>query len=166
MVLIRPEQRDDIPSIHAIHSASFPGDAEARLVRQLRLAGRLSISLVAEANGGIVGHVAFSSVSAANGAIGVGLGPVAVLESHRRQGVAAQLIETGLAACRAAGFGWAVVLGAPRYYSRFGFQPASTFGLCDEYGGGPAFQAMELLAGELPSSAGQVRYAPEFSLVS
>lgn len=166
MVFVRSERPGDIPEISAIHSESFPGDVEARLVSELRQAGHLSVSLVAETNGRLVGHVAFSPVSAANGAVGVGLGPVAVRESHRRQGVAAQLIETGLTACRAAGFGWAVVLGAPRYYSRFGFQTASKFGLCDEYSGGLAFQVMELIAGELPAGLGLVRYAPEFSALS
>ena len=61
------------------------------------------------------------------------------------------------------GFGWVVVLGEPEYYSRFGFRPASAFGLSDEYGGGPAFQAVELVAGALPVGAGLVRYAPEFA---
>ena len=68
-----------------------------------------------------------------------------------------------MAACRAAGFGWAVVMGEPAYYARFGFRPASGFGLCDEYGGGSAFQVIELLPGALPSGAGLVRYAPEFA---
>jgi putative acetyltransferase len=93
----------------------------------------------------------------------MGLGPVAVLPSHRRLGIAARLIEDGLARCRSTGFGWAVVLGAPAYYGRFGFQPASTFGLSDEYGGGPAFQARELIPGALPTGAGLVRYARAFA---
>ena len=72
-------------------------------------------------------------------------------------------VRAGLEACRAAGFGWAVVMGEPAYYSRFGFRPAAEFGLSDEYGGGPAFQAVELLAGALPVGGGLVRYAPEFA---
>jgi putative acetyltransferase len=163
MAVVRPEKPGDVSAIHAIHAASFPTDAEARLVSLLRQAGRLSVSLLAEADGFIVGHVAFSPVSTATGAVGAGLAPVAVLESHRRQGIAAQLIEFGLAECRSAGFGWAVVLGEPAYYSRFGFRPASAFGLSDEYGGGPAFQVVELIPGELPFGAGLVRYAPEFA---
>jgi putative acetyltransferase len=163
MMAVRPEQPGDVAAIDAVHTASFPTGAEARLVQLLRGTGRLSVSLVAEASGTVIGHVAFSPVSAATGAVGAGLAPVAVLESHRRQGVAARLIEAGLAACRSAGFGWAVVLGEPAYYSRFGFQAASAFGLSDEYGGGPAFQALELVPGGLPSGAGLVRYAPEFA---
>ena len=67
--------------------------------------------------------------------------------------------------CAACGCAWAVVLGDPGYYSRFGFHTAQGFGLADEYGGGPAFQAIELVAGLLPVGAGLVTYAPEFALV-
>jgi putative acetyltransferase len=153
----------DVAAIHVLHAASFPTDAEARLVSLLRAAGHLPVSLVAEVDGAVVGHVAFSPVMAVTGAVGAGLAPVAVSGPHRRQGIAARLIEDGLAACRSTGFGWAVVMGEPAYYSRFGFRPASEFGLADEYGGGPAFQAVELVPGALPSGAGLVRYAPEFT---
>jgi putative acetyltransferase len=94
---------------------------------------------------------------------GVGLAPVAVAESYRRQGIAAALIRDGLDACRRLGFGWVVVLGEPDYYERFGFRPAAEFGLVDEYGGGPAFAVVELIAGAAPQQAGLVRYAPEFA---
>ena len=69
-------------------------------------------------------------------------------------------------ACRATGFGWVVVLGEPAHYRRFGFRTAAEFGLADEYGGGLAFQALELIAGALPRGAGLVRYAPEFALLA
>ena len=163
VILIRAEQAGDAGAIHAIHAGSFPTVAEARLVDMLRDVGRLSVSLVAEAGGEVIGHVGFSPVTVASGEVGAGLAPVAVLAAHRRRGVAARLIEAGLAECRAAGFVWVVVLGEPGYYSRFGFRPAQEVGLSDEYGGGPAFQAMELAPGGLPTGAGLVRYAPEFA---
>ena len=163
MATVRPEQPDDVQAIYAVHAASFPSPDEARLVDLLRDAGRLPVSLVAEVGGSIVGHVAFSPVTAASGAIGAGLAPVAVAESHRRQGIAADLVRAGLQACREAGFGWAVVLGEPAYYARFGFRPASEFGLTDEFAGGPAFQAIELAPDMLPVGAGLARYAPEFA---
>lgn len=164
MVTVRAERLEDVEAIHALHAASFPTDGEAKLVRLLRKAGRLTLSLVAEVDGKIVGHVAFSPVRTADGRTGAGLAPVAVAGSHRRQGIAARLIAAGLDDCRAAGVGWAVVLGEPGYYSRFGFRPAPASGLSDEYGGGEAFQVIELSAGELPVGAGLVRYAPEFAL--
>jgi putative acetyltransferase len=165
MVAIHPERPGDAAAIRAVHAASFPTDVESRLVDLLRAAGRLPVSLVAEVGGVVVGHVAFSPVTAASGAVGVGLAPVAVVEPHRRRGIAAALVRAGLEACRATGFGWAVVLGEPAYYSRFGFRPAFEFGLSDEYGGGPAFQAIELVPGAVPVGAGLVRFAPEFAAV-
>lgn len=160
---VRPERPGDEPAIYAVHAASFPTDAEARLVDRLREAGRLAVSLVAEIDGVVVGHIAFSPVTTVSGATGAGLAPVAVVEAHRRHGIAAALVRAGLEACRAVGFGWAVVLGEPAYYGRFGFRAAAEFGLSDEYGGGPAFQALELVPGELPMGAGRARYAPEFA---
>lgn len=165
MVVVRPEQASDAPAVHALNAASFPSDGEARLVDRLRAAGRLPVSLVAEVGGSVVGHVAFSPVTSASGAVGAGLAPVAVGLAHRRQGIAAELVRAGLEACRMAGFGWVVVLGEPAYYARFGFRPAAGYGLTDEYGGGMAFQAVELVPGALPVGAGLVRYAPEFALL-
>jgi putative acetyltransferase len=146
-----------------VHAASFPTPAEARLVDLLRAAGRLRVSLVAEIGNVIVGHIAFSPVAAASTAAGAGLAPIAVIEAHRRRGVAAELVRKGLDACRQAGVGWVVVLGDPAYYARFGFRAASDFGLRDDYGGGDAFQAVELIRGALPVGAGLVRYAEEFA---
>jgi putative acetyltransferase len=167
MTTVRPERPGDAAAIRGVHRESFPTPAEARLVDLLRDAGHLTVSLVAVLGDTVIGHVAFSPVTVAAGAPGVGLAPLAVLEPHRRKGIAARLVEAGLTACRDRGFCWVVVLGEPAYYSRFGFLPAMAFGLFDEYGGGPAFQAMELTPGGLPVRAGLVRYAPEFiSLVS
>lgn len=163
MVVIRAERTNDEEAIRRALEAAFPTPAEARLVALLRAAGRLSASLVAEVDGRVVGHVAFSPVSTDSGATGAGLAPLAVLEEHRGRGVAARLVEAGLAACRSAGFGWAVVLGEPSYYARFGFRPAGAFGLADEYGGGDAFGVLELIPGALPRGAGVVHYAPEFA---
>ena len=133
------------------------------MVDLLRGAGRLSVSLLAEADGSVVGHVAASPVTAASGPVGAGIGPVAVVASHRRQGIGAELVRAALQACPEAGFGWAVVLGDPAYYARFGFRPAREFGLSDEFRGGSAFQAIELVPGTLPRNAGLVRYATEFA---
>jgi putative acetyltransferase len=70
----------------------------------------------------------------------------------------------GLAKCRRLGVGFVVVLGDPAYYSRFGFQPAARWNLSDEFEGGDAFQAIELMPGAIPIGGGLVKYAPEFSI--
>jgi putative acetyltransferase len=163
MTSVRPEAPADLPAIRAIHEMSFPTRAEGRLVDALRVAGRLSVSLVAEVDRVVVAHIAFSPVTASVPAPGVGLAPVAVLPRERGRGVGARLICEGLAACARAGFAFAVVLGDPEYYSRFGFRPAAAWGMVDEYEGGEAFQARELQAGGIPPGIGVVRYAPEFA---
>lgn len=161
--MVRSEQPGDAAAIYTVHAASFPSAAEARLVDLLRSEGCLCVSLVAEIDSVVIGHIAFSPVAVNMGVPGVGLAPVAVAEPHRRQGIAAKLIQTGLEACRTAGFGWVVVLGEPAYYARFGFRAASEFGLYDEYGGGSAFQCIELVPGAMPVGAGLVWYAAAFA---
>jgi putative acetyltransferase len=165
MIAVRPEQVGDAPAIHTVNAASFPTNAEADLVDLLRDGGRLVVSLVAIDSGAIVGHVAFSPVEVEHGSGGIGLAPLAVLASHRRCGIGAQLVRDGIDACRVAGYRWIVVLGDPAYYGRFGFQPASSVGLGDEYGGGSAFQVLELVPAALSGVHGLVRYAPEFASV-
>lgn len=161
---VRSEEFADQGMIRAVHVASFPTSGEASLVDALRVAGNLSISLVAVDERGVgVGHVAFSPVGVAGATAGVGMAPVAVLAECRCQGIAAELIRRGLALCQEAGHGFVVVLGDPAYYSRFGFAPAADWNLVDEYGGGAAFQAIEFKPGSIPATGGVVRYAPEFA---
>jgi putative acetyltransferase len=161
--MTRLELPGDEKAICEIHAACFPAADEAKVVDLLRAAGRLSVSLVAEVEEAIVGHVAFSPVTTSSGQMGAGLAPLAVVAAFRKQGIAAELVRAGLSACQEKGFGWAVVLGEPEYYGRFGFRPAAEFGLSDEYGGGAAFQAIELIPGSMPMGAGLVQYAPEFA---
>lgn len=160
---VRSELPSDRVDIHALHVASFPTEAEAVLVDRLRASGSLVVSLVAVGEKQILGHAAFSPVRTESTADGVGLGPVAVLPEYRWRGIGAVLIRRGLEHCEQRGLGFVVVLGDPQYYQRFGFQPASRFGLRDEFGGGDAFQVLELRPGGLPPEGGLVRYAPEFA---
>ena len=165
-MIVRRETPEDRKAIAAVHTASFPSTDEAQLVEALRKAGRLCISLVAERQGTIVGHVAFSPVQLTGSDGGLGLAPVAVLPAQRRRGVAGRLIREGLALCGAEDRGFVVVLGDPDYYGRFGFVAATRWKLSDEYGGGDAFQALELRPGALAGHGGLVRYAPEFADLS
>ena len=163
---LRPETPNDHQPIYAVHASSFPTPDEARLVDALRDAGHLTASWVAVATPGVVGHVAFSPVTLAGASGGVGLGPVAVLLEFRQRGVADRLVREGLADCRRRGHTFVVVLGDPAYYHRFGFKPASDWGLRCVYEGGDAFQALELQPGAIPSGGGLVEYAPEFGGLS
>ncbi|MFT5051696.1 MAG: putative acetyltransferase [Chlamydiales bacterium] len=160
---IRDETADDHAAIQRVHTESFPTDAEARLVDNLRAAGNLSISLVAEDDGQILGHVACSPVTGPALTTGLGLAPVAVLPSARRRGIADQLIRAALAVSAEQGHGYVVVLGDPAYYSRFDFHPGRTWNLLDEYGGGDGFQAIELQPAAITPSGGLVQYSAEFA---
>jgi putative acetyltransferase len=160
MIVIRPERPADIAAIHALVAAAFPADDEARLVDALRDAGDAAISLVAEDAGEIVGHVLFSPMSAPFAALG--LAPVATLEARRREGIAARLIEAGLAMARAQGVAGVFVLGDNAYYERFGFRAQTAAPFASPYAGAH-FMALSLGQGGLPATSGAVDYAPAFA---
>jgi putative acetyltransferase len=169
MATIRPERPSDCDQIRTVLEQAFGRPDEARLVEALR-AARLSSGLVAEEGGWIVGYVAFSPVSVAGhippALSGEGLAPLAVLPAYQRRGIGASLVREGCDELRRCALGFVVVLGDPAYYGRFGFVPAANFGLRDEYGGGAAFQALELVPGAIPKGGGLVQYAAEFALVT
>lgn len=126
---IRPETPADRAMIQQITTAAFADaphsdGSEAALIDQLRATDGLSLSLVAETNAGIVGHVAFSQVTISDGTQGwFGLAPVSVSPLQQGTGIGSHLIRTGLDLLCQRGAAGCVVLGDPAYYTRFGFQP-------------------------------------------
>jgi putative acetyltransferase len=124
------------------------------------------LSLVAEQDGVVVGHILLSPVRVDTpGAqlAAVGLGPMAVLPELQRRGIGRRLIEESLERLRSLGHEAVVVVGHPQYYPRFGFMRASQLGLRWEMDcPNEAFMAMELRPGALAGRAGVVRYHPEF----
>jgi putative acetyltransferase len=163
---IRPELPSDDHAVGDVNRAAFPSDLESRLVDALRAAGKAVISLVADYEGAIGGHILFSAVSVERGSgRGLGLAPLAVVPALQRKGVGTALTQAGIAAAKAGGYDFVVVLGEPEYYGRFGFTKASSFGLKNEYGVDEPFMAMELSSGALSHVSGLVKYAAEFSIV-
>jgi putative acetyltransferase len=121
---IRPERLQDHAAIGQINRLAFGGETEARLVEQLRAEGYVRVSLVAEIDDRVVGHILFSDLPIAGSAgtvLGAALAPLAVGPEWQRQGIGSRLTEAGLQACRAAGCQVVVVLGHASYYPRFGF---------------------------------------------
>lgn len=124
---IRPETPADGDAIEALTIAAFleaphTGHNEQLIIRELRAAGALRHSLVAEQDGVIVGHLCFSPVTIGDGSQGwLGLGPIAVAPERQGQGIGAQLMRAGLQALDAEGAAGCVVLGDPGFYGRFGF---------------------------------------------
>lgn len=125
---IRAETSADRQAIEAVTVTAFSGaehtsHTEQHIVNGLRKAGQLSVSLVAELNGAVVGHVAISPVAISDGARGwFGLGPISVLPQYQRSGIGSQLVREALRIIRRRGASGCVVLGDPDYYSRFGFR--------------------------------------------
>jgi putative acetyltransferase len=167
-VRIRAETPADVDAIRAVNRAAFGTLVEADLVDALRLEASPIISLVADDGGVVIGHVMFSPVSvdasASDASTLMGLAPVAVLPERQRGGIGGALIREGLAACRLRGVAAVVLVGMPEYYPRFGFVPASRFGLTCEYDvPDDVFMALELEAGALAGRRGLVRYHPAFA---
>jgi len=164
---IRPEQPEDTGAVRKVHRAAFGRGDKARLVDQLRARGKALVSLVAEVDGKVVGHILFSPVSIEGNTAfrGAGMAPLPVLPAFQRRGVGTRLTQAGLAACRAAGLPFVVVLGEPDFYRRLEFQKASARGLRNDYGVDDPFMVLELRSASLPQGGGLVEYAPEFAEV-
>jgi putative acetyltransferase len=151
--LIRRESPSDSAAIHAVTAAAFlnaphTAHTEQFIVEALRKAGALTISLVAEQGGEVVGHVALSPVSISDGSTDwFGLGPVSVKPELQGKGIGSLLMQAALRLLRERGAAGCVLVGDPSYYSRFGFKPEAGLVLPDaspEY-----FQAL-LFASSLP----------------
>jgi len=162
---IRDEEDQDRQAVREIVSAEFDTGGEAELVDQLRAEADPCVSLVAEEDGVIVGHALFSPVTVDEDpdAKLMGLAPLAVLYDYQGRGIGSALVHAGLERCRALGAIGVVVVGHPNYYPRFGFVPASRFGLKCEYDvPEDAFLALELAPGALAGLSGTVRYHAAF----
>jgi putative acetyltransferase len=127
-IVIRQETAADISAIAEITAAAFKtlaisNQTEQFIVAALRAAKALIVSLVAELNGRVVGHVAFSRVTISDGTQNwYGLGPVSVLPEYQRQGIGKALIRQGLSILKGLNAGGCCLVGDPEYYKRFGFR--------------------------------------------
>jgi putative acetyltransferase len=161
-ITVRDERPDDVDAVRLVNDRAFDQPLEGHIVDELRAHGAARLSLVAEVDGVVVGHILFSPVTSA-GAEGLGLGPMAVLPEQQRRGVGAALIAAALDRLRAGGCPFVVVLGHHGYYTRFGFVPASRHGLrCEWDVPDDAFMVHVMDAAATTAAAGLVRYRPEF----
>jgi len=142
-LLVRKVKIEDREPILAIHEAAFGQPDEANIVKRLWDDRAVRVERVAEIGGAVVGHIAYSLVTATPAIEGLllGLAPLAVAPAHQQQGVGAALMNESLAACKNNKARLIVVLGDPSYYSRFGFTPASARKMrWDAADAGDAFQ--------------------------
>lgn len=162
-IIIRDERLEDAQPIYAINTAAFPTADEAALVDRLRADGDLVLSLVAEQDGAIAGHVGFSRMGVDDNGMwhdAVALAPVAVLPTQQRKGIGKALIEHGLQTLKERGETLVFVLGSKDYYGRFGFSLGDAEPFACAYAG-PHFQLLRLSDGG-PLS-GRVQYPAAFA---
>jgi putative acetyltransferase len=165
---VREEQPEDAPQVRRATEAAFERRDEADLIVELRKEGVVLLSLVAERDDQIIGHILFSrmTVETERGLVpAVSLAPMAVLPDHQRRGVGSQLVRRGIAALRERGERVVIVLGHKEYYPRFGFTPEKARDLASPFPP-EAFMALELVEGALAGVRGAVRYPAAFGIVS
>ena len=115
-------------TIAAFQTLQISHHTEQFIIEALRAAGALTISLVAEADGRVIGHIAFSPVTISDGTRGwYGLGPLSVLPAYQRQGIGKALIDEGLSRLKALQARGCCLVGHPEYYRRFGFTNVTGF---------------------------------------
>lgn len=168
-LIIRQETSRDHQRVYevvrqAFAQAEHSDGSEQDLVQALRgsAAFRPELSLVAEADGAVVGYALFTLVQIGSSEE-LALAPLAVLPAYQGQGVGAALVRAGHALGARMGYRCCVVLGSETYYPRFGYRPAGEFGIRAPFDA-PAENFMVCpLSGDRPP-AGMVQYAPEFGI--
>ena len=170
-MLIRKEESDDYPMVKEVNDQAFGQDNEGRLVELLRKNPKFvpELSLVAEVDGKVVGHILFFPIIIKNDNSqfeSLALAPMSVIPSHQKKGIGSSLIRKGLAVARSLGFSSVIVLGHAQYYPKFGFEKASKWGIKAPFDvPDEAFMAIELEEGSLRGVNGVVQYHDEFNEV-
>ncbi|MEW8987435.1 MAG: N-acetyltransferase [Bacillus sp. (in: firmicutes)] len=172
--IIRPENNTDVTGIRELNVLAFDnGENEASLVELIRESEQFvpKLSLVAaKEDGEIIGHILFSVIHLVtqHGTFPtIGLAPMAVKPDYQYSGIGSALVSEGIKACKDLGYEHVFVLGHPNFYPRFGFTPASQFGIKAPFPvPDEVFMALELKKGSLTGLQGQIEYPPAFNAVS
>ena len=166
MITIRAELPADAAGIHAVNEQAFGQPMEANLVDTLRKTCDTAVSLVAEDDGVIVGHILFTPVvveTRSGPVAGMGLAPMAVLPDRQRKGIGSRLVAGGVEILRSRQCPFVVVVGHPEYYPRFGFERASQHGLESQWNvPDEAFMVLVLDPDAMSGVSGVARYRREF----
>lgn len=167
---IRTERPEDYESVYSVIKAAFAAaehsdGTEQDLVNALRMGAAFipELSLVAEYDGKVVGHILFTKIQI-GGSTELALAPLAVLPPYQRRGIGSALIAEGHKTANALGYHYSVVLGSETYYPRFGYLPAESFGIYPPFEvPSKNFMAYKLCE-DAPPLSGVVEYAREFNL--
>lgn len=166
-LVLREATAADRAAVGSVHRAAFGRPDEALLVDALTAAGDVLVSIVAELDGVTAGHILFTrlAIAADDGDVipAAALAPLAVVPASQRRGVGAALVSRGLELVSERAIVLVVVLGDPRYYSRFGFSPDLTTRLRGPFSG-PSWMALETGPVALADRGATVRYPSAFML--
>ena len=164
-MIIRKEEASDVEAIFDVTAAAFENHpfsqgTEPFIIAALRAAGVLRVSLVAEVDGKVAGHIAFSPVTVSDGSEDwYGVGPISVLPGFQRQGIGTKLLGEGIEALKGLDAHGCVLVGDPAFYERFGFVSPAADALKHE--GVPQANFMALsFSDSLPT--GTVEFHPAF----
>lgn len=170
-ITIRPETQQDHKIIYQLNKHAFERDNEAKLVNHLRESSAFipDLSLVAEMENQIIGHILFVKILIKNSTQhfeSLALAPMAVHHDFQKQGFGARLIQEGVNRATELGFKSVIVLGYEQFYIKFGFEPAQKWGIKAPFDvPSEAFMAIELVPNALENVNGMVQYPKEFELV-
>lgn len=167
-VIIRPETPADYGGIRKANKKAFKRKEESKLVDAMRESENFipALSLVAELEGQVVGHILFSAITIKGPereTPALALAPMCVLPEHQEHGIGGALLRRGLETCRELGHKLVVVVGHEDYYPRFGFVRAGEKGLVLPFEAPPeVFMVLELQPGALAGVSGEIVYPREF----
>jgi predicted N-acetyltransferase YhbS len=168
-MIIRQEKNEDFKSIYEINYQAFKQKNESELIERIRSSKNFvpELSLIAEKNGKIVGHILLSKIKI-NGEKeyeSLILAPLAVLPELQKQGIGEKLITEGLRKAKELGFSSVIVVGHKDYYPKYGFEKASKWNIkCSFKFPDEAFMAIELNIGALTEKSGIVEFPKEFEI--
>ena len=165
---IRAEEANDYSAIAKVNNLAFKQENEAKLVEKIRKSDRYipELSLVAELDNKIVGHIMFSYIDLVDKKTTkvLALAPVAVLPEYQNQGIGSLSIETGLEIAGKRQAPMVIVLGDPSFYIRFGFKPASDYGIQSPFDVSDEYFMVKFLT-KYSDLQGKIVYPAAFSAV-
>ncbi|MCD6106616.1 MAG: N-acetyltransferase [Caldisericaceae bacterium] len=166
-IVIRKEEEKDYKQVYEVNKLAFQQENESILIEKIRKGENFipDLSLVAEIDNRIVGHILFSKIKIVGDSIfeSIALAPMAVIPAFQKQGVGSKLIKKGMAKAKELGFDSIIVLGHKDYYPKFGFERASKWNIkCPFKVPEEAFMAIALTKKALEDKAGTVKYPDEF----
>lgn len=168
MITIRKELPADKEAIHHLHESAFETSFEANLVASLRKTNFYlkELSLVAECEGAVVGHILFTRIAIKDGKSthpALALAPLAVHPAMQHKGIGKMLIEKGLETCKYLGNHLVIVLGDPKYYAKFNFELASAYDIYPPQGMPEEHFMLYKFTSEDLKEKGTVQYPSQFS---